>query len=83
MVQTDFKTLTSLGERLEETSGRLQMTEMIAQFLRGLAPDEVPPGVRLLVGSVFPEWDERSLGLSWRAISRVIDDLVGADEQDC
>ena len=57
MVQTEFKSLTSLGEELQKTSGRLQMTEMIAHFLRGLPPDEVPPGVRLLVGSVFPEWD--------------------------
>ena len=82
MVQTDFKTLTSLGEQLEKTSGRLQMTEMIAQFLRELPADEVSPGVRLLVGSVFPEWDERTLRLSWRAVSKVINDLVGADEQD-
>jgi len=38
--------------------------------------------VRLLVGSVFPEWDERTLRLSWRAVSKVINDLVEADEQD-
>ena len=82
VAQTEFKTLCSLGERLEKTSGRLEMTEMISQFLRGLVPDEVPPAVRLLVGTVFPEWDERSLGLSWRAISKEVNDLAEAGDQD-
>ena len=50
-MDTRFETLAHLGEQLEKTSGRLQMTEMIAQFLRELPADEVPSGVRLLVGS--------------------------------
>jgi DNA ligase-1 len=82
VAQTEFKTLSSLGERLEKTTGRLQMTEMISQFLRGLAPEEVSAAVRLLMGTMFPEWDERSLGLSWRAISKVINDLVEAGDRD-
>jgi DNA ligase-1 len=80
--QTTFESLASLGERLEKTSSRLQMKEMIAQFLRELAPEEVPSAVRLLVGQVFPEWDERSLNLSWRAVQKVITELTGASEQD-
>ena len=78
MVQTSFETLASLGERLEKTSSRLQMRDMIAQFLRELASDELQPGVRLLLGQVFPEWDERTLNLSWRAVLKVITDLTEA-----
>jgi len=78
MVQTSFETLASLGERLEKTSSRLQMRDMIAQFLRELASDELQPGVRLLLGQVFPEWDERTLNLSWRAVLKAITDLTEA-----
>jgi DNA ligase-1 len=80
--QTSFESLASLGERLEQTSSRLQKKEMIAKFLREIAPEEVPAGVRLLVGQMFPEWDERTLNLSWRAVQKVITELTGASEED-
>jgi len=82
MKQTSFEKLALLGERLEKTTGRLQLTEMIAQFLKQLAVDEVPAGLRLLIGQVFPEWDERTLNLSWRAVSKIANDLTEASEED-
>jgi len=82
MPETTFETLANLGERLEATSSRLEMAESIARFLKELAPAEVAAAVRLLVGQVFPEWDERSLNLSWRAIFDVVTDLSGASEDD-
>jgi len=82
VAQTSFESLASLGERLEKTSSRLQMKKIVAQFLRELDTEEVPSGVRLLVGQVFPEWDEQTLNLSWRAVQKVITELTGASEQD-
>lgn len=79
---TSFEKLALLGERLEETSSRLQLTEMIAQFLTELASDEVPAALRLLIGQVFPEWDERALNLSWRAVSKIVTDLTDASDKD-
>ena len=80
--QTDFKTLALLGEQLERTSGRLEMTEMTARFIKALAPSEVAPGVRLLIGQVLPAWDERTLNLSWRAVQNLMSDLTEASERD-
>ena len=80
MAQTSFETLASLGERLEKTSSRLQMRDMIAQFLRELASDELQPGVRLLLGQVFPEWDARTLNLSWRSVLKAITHLTEASD---
>jgi DNA ligase-1 len=80
--ETDYGTLALLGEQLERTSGRLEMTEMTARFLEALAPSEVAPGVRLLIGQVFPAWDERTLNLSWRAVQNLVDDLTEASERD-
>jgi DNA ligase-1 len=82
MRQTDFEKLALLGERLEKTTGRLQLAEMIAEFLKQLAIDEVPAGLRLLIGQVFPEWDERKLNLSWRAVSKIVSDLTEPSEED-
>ncbi|MGB3903959.1 MAG: ATP-dependent DNA ligase [Anaerolineae bacterium] len=82
MGRTSFEELALLGEQLEKTTSRLQMAEMIAQFLKQLALDEVPAGLRLLIGQVFPEGDERTLNLSWRAASKIAMDLTAASDVD-
>jgi DNA ligase-1 len=82
MAQTGFETLASLGERLEKTSSRLQMRDLIAQFLRELASDELQSGVRLLLGQVFPEWDARTLNLSWRSVLKAITHLTDASDRE-
>ena len=82
MDKTPFEELALLGEQLEKTSGRLLLAEMIAQFLQRLAPDEIPSGLRLLIGQIFPEWDERALNLSWRAASKIAMELTEATDAD-
>jgi DNA ligase-1 len=82
MERTAFEALALLGERLEKTTGRLQLAEMIAQFLKRLSPGEIPAAVRLLIGQIFPEWDERALNLSWRAVSKITMELTEATDAD-
>ncbi len=82
MVQTPFLTLALLGERLEKTKKRLELAALIADFLKGLTPEEIGPGVRLLIGQVFPEWDSRALNLSWRAVSNVLQGLTAPKKSD-
>lgn len=82
MKRTRFNKVALLGEQLEQTSGRLEMTAMISEFLRQLPIDEVPAGLRLLIGQVLPQWDERALNLSWRAVSRILQDLTEARQAD-
>jgi DNA ligase-1 len=79
---TKFETLALLGEELEQTSGRLDKRERIASFLSELTVEEIPPGLRLLIGQVFPEWDERTLNLSWRAVFKVAASLATASEAE-
>jgi DNA ligase-1 len=54
------------------------MRDEIARFLRELTSAELRAGVRLLLGQPFPEWDERTLNLSWRAVLETITDLTEA-----
>ena len=76
-----FAALASLGEQLESTSKRLELARLVAGFLQSLQPEEIPPGARLLIGQVFPEWDGRALNLSWRAVSDIVRGLVNPTEE--
>ena len=78
MSETPFVRLAELGEHLEQTTKRSEMTTMLAAFLQDLSAEEIPAGVRLTVGQVFPEWDARTLNLSWKAVMAALDELIDA-----
>jgi DNA ligase-1 len=78
MDDTPFVRLARLGEQLEGTTKRLELAALLADFMRGLSPVEIPPAVRLTIGQVFPEWDERALNVNWKAVMTVMDGLTDA-----
>jgi DNA ligase-1 len=78
MSDTLFSRLAQLGEELERTKKRRELAALLADFLKILAPEEIPPAVRLTIGHVFPEWDGRALNVSWKAVMAVVDGLVEA-----
>ena len=47
---TAFRELAALCEALGRTRSRLELARLVADFVAGLAPDEVRPAVRLLLG---------------------------------
>jgi DNA ligase-1 len=75
---TLFARLAHLGEQLEQTSARRELAALLADFLRDLSLEEIPPAVRLIIGQVFPEWDGRTLNVSWKTVMAVIDGLTDA-----
>jgi DNA ligase-1 len=79
--ETSFSTLALLSEQLEQTSSRLKLERLLAEFLRALQPAEVAPGARLVIGRVFPEGDGRALNVSWAALWKVVRGLVGLGEE--
>jgi len=78
---TPFARLAELGERLARTSKRSEMADLLAAFLGGLAPGEIPAAVRLTIGQIFPEWDGRTLNVSWKALMTVLDELTDASQE--
>lgn len=74
-VMSEYRELASLCDKLEKASSRLNMRDLIADFLCRVERNEVPICVNLIVGRVFPEWDSRSLGLSFRSISKILSEL--------
>lgn len=82
MAETLFVELASLGERLERTTSRLELADLLAEFLQKLDPTEIPAGLRLTIGQVFSEWDGRALNLSWKALMRVVGGLASPTDAD-
>lgn len=80
MAETPFARLAHLGEQLEATKKRTELTALLADFLRSLAPDEIPPATRLIIGQIFPEWDGRALNVSWKAVMAVVNGLTGTTD---
>ena len=78
----EFKELANLCERLEVTTKRNLMTDMVADFLRRLDEREVEPAVSMLLGRPFPKWDPRTLDISWATLSMIIQRLTGATWSD-
>ncbi|UCH69757.1 MAG: ATP-dependent DNA ligase [Candidatus Bathyarchaeota archaeon] len=75
-MQTRFRALAELCERLEATSKRTLMVDLVADFLRRLNVDEVEPATSMILGRAFPRWDRRTLEVSWNTLSRVIKRLT-------
>ncbi|MGQ9598951.1 MAG: ATP-dependent DNA ligase [Anaerolineae bacterium] len=78
MGTTPFARLANLGEELGRTSKRLELVALLSDFLQELAPDEVSAAARLVIGQVFPGWDERALNVSWKSVMEVVDGLTDA-----
>ncbi len=75
-MQTRFRALAELCERLEATSKRTLMVDLVADFLRRLNVDEVEPATSMILGRAFPRWDRRTLEVSWNTLRGVIKRLT-------
>jgi len=73
MPPTPFRDLAALCRALEATTRRKEKTRLLAEFLRRLEPGEVAPAALLIVGSIFPEFDPRTLEVGWRTMRRALE----------
>jgi len=62
---------------LEKTAKKLEKTDIIVNFLKNIRKDEIRNIIYLLEGRVFPEYDERKIGMSSRLVLKVIANSVG------
>jgi DNA ligase-1 len=58
-----FMDFSRVCERLEGTSGRLEMIDIISRELPGLTDEELPVFVRFVMGRIFADWSSRNLGI--------------------
>ncbi|MHA1907750.1 MAG: hypothetical protein ACW98Y_10690, partial [Candidatus Thorarchaeota archaeon] len=74
---TEFLLLAEALESISTTSKRNEKTNIIAEFLKSVRPEEIRFSSMVLAGRVFAENDERTLNISWSgmisALRKVID----------
>lgn len=66
-----------LAERIAATTRTSEKTAFLADYLRGLTPQELPFAAIFLTGRPFAETDPRATGLGWSAIATTVADLAG------
>ena len=76
---TPFKALAELCEKLEATTKRLLMIDLVAEFLKSLDAEEVEPAVSMILGRAFPKWSQRTLDVSWATLSEIIKRITNVE----
>ncbi len=71
-----------LTARVAATTRTSEKTALLADYLRGLTPEELPIAAVFLTGRPFPEADQRSAGLGWAAMVDAVAGVIGGSRAD-
>jgi DNA ligase-1 len=72
--------LAELYEEVSSTTKRLEKTEILSKFLRHLSTDDRDV-MYLLLGDIYPEYDERRIGISNQLAIKAIAKSTGMEEK--
>jgi DNA ligase-1 len=78
----DFIDFARICERLEGTSGRLEMIGIISQVLPTLGDDELPIFIRFVMGRIFPDWSPEKLGIGPSLLYEGVAYVAGKHKED-
>ncbi|UNQ72495.1 ATP-dependent DNA ligase [Infirmifilum sp. NZ] len=70
-----FSDLVKVAKQVEEKRSRIEKVRVLTSFFQGLTPEEAALAARFLAGFVFPEGDERELGVGYATIINAIRQL--------
>ncbi len=71
-----YSKLAQLYQDLDSTTKRLEKTDILSKFLKNLKPenDEI---LYLLLGNIYPQYDERKIGISEKLVIKAIAKTTG------
>ncbi|MBT5029693.1 ATP-dependent DNA ligase [archaeon] len=69
--------LAKLYEEIENNSKRIEKTKILSGFLKNIKKEDLKSVIYLLQGRVFPQWDEKKIGMSSRSLLKVIEKASG------
>ncbi len=75
----EFAALADHFDRLDSTTKRLEMTQILVEALEEVDPDDMEVFVRLLQGKVRPDWEGVELGLAEKMVLQVLARAAGLD----
>ena len=68
----DFAAIASTFDRLESTSSRLEMTDILAEFFKGCPAKEIKPIIYLSQGKLHPDFYGVELGMADKLVLKAI-----------
>ena len=68
-----------IAQRVAGTKKTSEKTSILAGYLAGLTPDELPIAARFLTGRPFAEADQRTIGIGWAGLSAAVLRVADAD----
>ncbi len=78
----DFRTLAEAFEKIEATSGRIEMTNILVELLKKAKKDEVDKLIYLLQGRIAPHSEGLEIGLGYRFVEQAIVQATGHTEKE-
>jgi DNA ligase-1 len=72
-MSTPFKRITLLCKALEVTSKKKEKIRLLADFFKSINAYEVSPAALLIIGTIFPEFDARTLDVGWSTVQKIMD----------
>ncbi len=78
----DYLDLVNIYEELEKTTKKLEKSDIISKLLKKSSVDDLEQIVYLIQGKVFPNWDERKIGMSSKLALRAISLATGNSKEE-
>ena len=77
-----FDVLAKSFQQLESTSKRLEKTHIISSLLKETDDDHLQPVLLLLRGQIYPDFDQRDIGISNKLAIKAMNTAFGYSEDD-
>ncbi len=77
-----YAELADLYKRLEKTTLKTLKTKFVADFLKKTPDDLLEIVPYLILGKVFPDWDERELGVGEKLLVKAVSMATGVPEKE-
>ncbi|WP_400239469.1 ATP-dependent DNA ligase [Methanomethylophilus alvi] len=77
-----FGDLAEVFNRLEKTSSRLEMTDILAEFFRNVKPEEIRKTIYLSVGRLHPDFVPLELGMADKLVLKAIASVSGRRSEE-
>jgi len=78
----EYSKLVDIYQSLSGTTKMLEKRAIITDFLKGIGSDEIEASVLLLEGRLFPESDNRKIGIGTQLILKSISKVSGKTDSD-
>lgn len=79
---TSFKEFADVCWQIEHISGSLEMTEVVSRLLQNVSEEELPVVTHFVMGTVFPAWSSKQLGIGTKLLYTALSRSSGFCEKD-